>query len=76
MFRKGYCGRLLAVMGSTILVAGCLGIDDQDPVTVTVSKQRVNAMDRHHSGARGWTHQIIHGLGSVVQFLDDLCQTG
>ena len=65
MFRKGYCGRLLAVMGSTILVAGCLGIDDQDPVTVTVSKLRyfeiVPPSELHFPGSISSVEVMSHG---------------
>ncbi len=65
MFRKGYCGRLLAVMGATILVSGCLGIDDQGPVTITVSKLRyfeiVPPSELHFPGSISSVEVLGHG---------------
>ena len=65
MFRKGVCGRLLTVMGATALLAGCLGIDDQDPVTVTVSKLRyfeiVPPSELHFPGSISSVEVLGHG---------------
>ncbi len=65
MFRKGHCGRLLVVLGATALLAGCLGTDDQDPVTVTVSKLRyfeiVPPSELHFPGSINSVEVLGHG---------------
>ena len=64
MFRKG-CGRLLLVLGATALVAGCLGVDDQDPVTIAVSKLRyfeiVPPSSLHFPGTINSVEVLDHG---------------